>query len=85
MLSKQEGKKIFDMDVLAADTTNADGDKMYSPKGSGDKDTYGPLSSVNPPISVASPKQIIQHGLKSYFSNQNTLLCIIKCLHKNIY
>ena len=54
----QKGKKLFEMDRLAAAPTDADEVKMDAPKCYGAKDTSGPLSSVNPPISVAAPKPL---------------------------
>ena len=53
-----EGKKIFETDHLAYAQTNANEVIMDVQKGSGTKDNYGPLSSVNPPISVAAPKPL---------------------------
>ena len=80
-----EGEKIVETDCLAAAPTDADEVKMYAQKDSGAKDNSGPLYSVNSLISVASQKTtLIQHGIKIYSSNQNTLLCIIKCLPTNV-
>ena len=50
MFREPEGKKVFETDCLAADTTDADEVKMDFQKYSGSKDTYGTFSSVNPPI-----------------------------------
>ena len=46
------------MDHFAAAPANDDEVKMDVQKGSGFKDTSGPLSSVNPTISVAAPKPL---------------------------
>ena len=58
MFRETEGTKLFDTDHLAAAPTDADEMKMDAQKGYGVKDTYGPFSSVNPPISVAAPKPL---------------------------
>ena len=58
MFTEPEGTKVFETDFLAADLTNADEVKMDVQKGSGAKDTYEPLSSTNPPISVSAPKAL---------------------------
>ena len=84
MFREPEEKKMFEMDNLVAASTESDELNIDIQKNSGTKDTSGPLSSVNPPISVASPKtNFIQHRLKICFANQNTLLCIFKYLPTN--
>ena len=59
MFREPEGGQIFDMDRLVAVQTDYDEVKTNIQKGYGAKDTYGPLSSVNPPISVAAPKPLL--------------------------
>ena len=49
-------KKVFDTDCLKSDLADYDEVKMDIPKGSGTKETSGPLSNANPPISIAAPK-----------------------------
>ena len=56
MFRELEGKKVFETDHLAADLKNADEAKIDVQKGSDAKDTSGPLSSANLPISVVAPK-----------------------------
>ena len=46
------------MDSFAAAPINPDEVKIDVPKGSSAKDTYGPFSSANHPISVAAPKPL---------------------------
>ena len=46
------------MDCLSAAPTDADEVKMDVKKVYGAKDTSGPLSSANPPNSVATPKSL---------------------------
>ena len=58
MFREPEGTKVVETDCLAAAPTNADEVKMDVQKGSGAKDTSGPLSIVNPPSSVAARKQL---------------------------
>ena len=53
-----EEKQVFDMDILADATTDDDEVKMDVQKSYGAKDTSGPLSSANPPISVAAPNPL---------------------------
>ena len=50
--------KVVETDFLAAAPTDADEVKMGVQNNSGAKDTSGPLSSVNPPISVSAPKPL---------------------------
>ena len=77
MFKEPEGTKVFGTDVLATTMNNADEMNIYVQKGNGAKKTSGPLSSANPRISAAAQKTtFIQHGLKIYIFNQNTLLCI---------
>ena len=52
------GKKIFEIDISEAPKTNVDEVKTYFQKGSGAKDTYGPLFSAIPPISLSASKPI---------------------------
>ena len=49
MFREPEGWKVAETDGLEAPLTNADEANMDLQKGSGAKDTSGPLSSVNPP------------------------------------
>ena len=49
----KKGGGVFETDCLAADPTDADEVNMYFQKGYSIKYTSGPLSSLNPPISVA--------------------------------
>ena len=58
MFRELEGKKVFDTDRLASALDNTDEVKMDVQKGYSNKDTSGPLSSKNTPISVASPKSL---------------------------
>ena len=58
MFREPEGGKFFDTDFLVAASTDADEVKMVVPKGYSIKDNSEPLSSVNPPISVAAPKPL---------------------------
>ena len=67
MFREPEGKKMFETDNLAADTTDADEMNMDIQKGYGTKDTSGTLSSVNPPISVAAPKPFSSKMNSRYF------------------
>ena len=46
------------MDSLSASLANVDEVKINFQKVSGNKDTSGPFSSVNTPISLASPKPL---------------------------
>ena len=58
MFKEPEGKKVVDTDRLSAATIDADEVKMYIQKGSGNRDTSGPFSSANPPISVLAQKPL---------------------------
>ena len=58
MLREPEGTKVVKTYLLAAALTNADEMNMDVQKCSGYKDTSGPLSSLNPPISVAASKPL---------------------------
>ena len=60
------------MDILSTNPTDADEVKMDSPKGSGTKDTSGPFSGANPPISVATPKQLTYNMDSRYSSPTKT-------------
>ena len=54
----QRGGGVIETDFLAVAPTDADEVNMDAQKCYGVKYTYGPLSSVNPPISVAAPKPL---------------------------
>ena len=56
MFRYPERGKVVETDHLAVAPTNADEVKIDFQNGSGTKDTYGPLSGLNTPISVAAPK-----------------------------
>ena len=56
MFREQERTKLVDTDNLAAAPTNADEVKINVRKCSGSKDSYGDFTSMNTPISGASPK-----------------------------
>ena len=58
MFREPKGTKVFDTDRFAAAPTDADEVRMDVQKDSDAKDTSGPLSSVNPPISVTAPKPL---------------------------
>ena len=58
MFMEPEETKVFETDCLAAAPNNSDEVKMDVKKGYGAKDTPGPLSSVNLPISVAAPNTL---------------------------
>ena len=58
MFREPEEKKVFETDRLAADPIDSDEVKMDIQKGYGAKDNSGPLSSANPPISVAAPNPL---------------------------
>ena len=58
MFREPEGTKVLETDFSAAAPTDAYEVNMDVQKGSGAKDTSGPLSSANPPISVAAPKPL---------------------------
>ena len=58
MFRESEGKKVFETDHLAAAPDDADEVKMNVQRGSGTTDNSGPLSSDNPPFSVAVPKPL---------------------------
>ena len=49
------------MDCLASNINDADEVNIDTQKYSGAKDTYGTLSSENPPISVAAPKPLLSN------------------------
>ena len=63
----QKGQKVFYTDHLAYAPTNYDEVKMDVQKGCGEKDTSGPLSSLNPPISVAASKPPSSNMNSRYF------------------
>ena len=53
-----EETRLFEMYNLEDASNDADEVNMYVQKCSGAKDTSGPLSSANPPKSVAAPKPL---------------------------
>ena len=63
MLRESEGKKLFETGCLADAPTNSDEVNIDFQKGSGTKDTSGPFSVANPPISVAAAKQLSSYVL----------------------
>ena len=58
MFREPEGTTVFEMDNLAATSTNDDEENINIQVGYGSKYTSGPLSSVIPPISVEAPKPL---------------------------
>ena len=69
---------------LAASPTDNDEVKMDVQKGSGTKDTSGNFQCELSHFSSSTKTPFIKHGLKIYYSNQNTLVFIIKCLITNV-
>ena len=64
-------KKVFETDSLAAAPNDSDEVKIDIQKVYGAKDTYSPLSSTNPPISVAAPKPLSSiMDSRSFFSTK---------------
>ena len=62
-----EGTKVVETDFLEAAPTDYDEVNIGVQKGSGTKDTSGPFSIVNPPISGAAPKPISSNMDSRYF------------------
>ena len=58
MFMEPEETKLFETYLLAAALNDADEVKMDLQKVTGTKDTSGPLSSANIPISSAAPKPL---------------------------
>ena len=61
MFSETEVTNLFDTDHLEPAPTYAHEVNMDAQKDYGATYTYGPLSSVNPPISVAAPKPLLSN------------------------
>ena len=72
MFREPEGKKIVEMDRLAVYPTDTDEVSMDVQKGSGAKDTSGPLSITNPPISLAAPKTLSSNMESRYVLRTKT-------------
>ena len=67
MFREPEGEKVVEMDRLAVYPTDTDEVNMDVQKGSGAKDTSGPLSSTNPPILLAAPKTLSSNMDSRFF------------------
>ena len=67
MFKEPEGKKTFETFRLADAPTNNYEVNMNVQKGSVTKDTSGPFSSANSPVSVAAPKPLSSKMDSRYF------------------
>ena len=81
MFKEPVGTKVFDAACLAEAPTYNYELKMDVQKASVTKDTYGPLSSANSPVSVVAPKPLSSNIDSRYFYPNK----ITSIAYQNVY